>query len=646
MKTPIESVILSMKAMGISNVPQFPFPTAPDSTILRRGEALLESLGALERVNGRVTRVTELGSLMAKLPVAPRYAKMMIIASQQSTLILPYVITVVAGLSVGDPFIRDIDLFQNGSGGKNGGNDNDNNVDDDDENENNDEEKEMNRRRRQAYYKMMALFSTGANGGSSAVPIRSDLFKLLNVVGAYEIECLKGLSHGEAFCERAFVRPKAMDEIRKLRRQLTNIIQSSGIPLSTEVAHALLDPKMKPPTLAQQTLILQTLLACFPDHVAKMIPPPHPKISLPTYDLLTGSSYYAQSNPLSAIPNKLIQIHPSSALYHARKDDESMEWILYLELSMKDEVRSADGAIINDVVGEDGKPKYNKISMKWITSIDPRWLPKVLLGNSSTTSSNADGFRLCRYKRILDIPEPFYDANVDDVFCYIVPEFAGRYELDTIKVSMPLDKLGNGDVATGSTNGNCKGGLVEKCKWFARALLEGKVFGRALNDASSSKKPKSKSKSKQQREPRGVFGLVSRYMSPLPSTITKPTHFTAQTSHKIKGIVEPLVRAGVYNFDGLCREWERNPSFLRDGIVDGWIHPNAFGGELCEVMRRQWPPMVSTGKDSVNNGSGYKENGALFDAVQKLVATSGRSNSNSGHNVRDDDSEPSDYDSE
>jgi ATP-dependent RNA helicase DHX37/DHR1 len=49
--------------------------------------------------------------LMSQFPVSPRYAKMLIVAAQQSETMLKYVICVVSGLSVGDPFLRDSDLF-------------------------------------------------------------------------------------------------------------------------------------------------------------------------------------------------------------------------------------------------------------------------------------------------------------------------------------------------------------------------------------------------------------------------------------------------------------------------------------------------------------------------------------------------------
>lgn len=45
----------------------------------------------------------------------------------------------------------------------------------------------------------------------------SDLFKMLSAVGAYEYEPTV------QFCQKHFLRPKAMQEIQQLRRQISNI---------------------------------------------------------------------------------------------------------------------------------------------------------------------------------------------------------------------------------------------------------------------------------------------------------------------------------------------------------------------------------------------------------------------------------------
>ena len=117
LRMPIESVVLNMKAMNIDQVTNFPFPTPPDRYTLKKAEDLLTHLGALERgtttkmVGGTQQtgavggRITDLGKKMGGYPVSPRFAKMLVVGEQNGCL--PYVIAIVACLSVGDPFIHE-----------------------------------------------------------------------------------------------------------------------------------------------------------------------------------------------------------------------------------------------------------------------------------------------------------------------------------------------------------------------------------------------------------------------------------------------------------------------------------------------------------------------------------------------------------
>jgi len=117
LRMPIEGVVLNMKSMNIDSVINFPFPTPPDRFALKKAEDLLSHLGALEQatstrmINGRqVTgsaggRITDLGKKMGGYPVSPRFAKMLVLGEQNGCL--PYVIAIVACLSVGQPFIHE-----------------------------------------------------------------------------------------------------------------------------------------------------------------------------------------------------------------------------------------------------------------------------------------------------------------------------------------------------------------------------------------------------------------------------------------------------------------------------------------------------------------------------------------------------------
>lgn len=117
---PIEGVVLQMKSMHIDAVTNFPFPTAPDRVNLKKAETLLTHIGALElpKVSAVNTtnlptslvggHITELGRVMALFPLSPRFARMLVSGRQYGCL--PYVIAIVSGLSVGDPFVREENL--------------------------------------------------------------------------------------------------------------------------------------------------------------------------------------------------------------------------------------------------------------------------------------------------------------------------------------------------------------------------------------------------------------------------------------------------------------------------------------------------------------------------------------------------------
>jgi len=114
---PIEGVVLQMKSMHINAVVNFPFPTPPDRATLFRAEKVLSYLGALgvsssvkkglmaagdSSVDGQIT---ELGRLMSLFPLSPRFSRML--ASGQHHGCLPYIISIVSALSVGDPFLHE-----------------------------------------------------------------------------------------------------------------------------------------------------------------------------------------------------------------------------------------------------------------------------------------------------------------------------------------------------------------------------------------------------------------------------------------------------------------------------------------------------------------------------------------------------------
>ena len=121
LQMPIEGVVLQMKSMNIDTVTNFPFPTPPDRNSLQKAEVLLTRLGALK--SGSIISqplgsssdrpITDLGKAMALFPLSPRFARMIVSGRQHGCM--PYVIAMVAALSVGDPFLHEESLQDNGN---------------------------------------------------------------------------------------------------------------------------------------------------------------------------------------------------------------------------------------------------------------------------------------------------------------------------------------------------------------------------------------------------------------------------------------------------------------------------------------------------------------------------------------------------
>jgi ATP-dependent helicase HrpA len=93
----LAGAILQMKSLGLGELATFPFLDPPPKKSVEEGYRLLEELGALdaERV------LTELGKKLARLPVDPRIARMILAGEQEGAL--REVLIIAAGLGVQDP---------------------------------------------------------------------------------------------------------------------------------------------------------------------------------------------------------------------------------------------------------------------------------------------------------------------------------------------------------------------------------------------------------------------------------------------------------------------------------------------------------------------------------------------------------------
>ena len=100
LRTNLAAVILAMADLGLGDIESFPFVDPPDRRTLRDGIALLDELDALDREADR-PRLTTIGRRMARLPVDPRLARMIVEADRQGCV--QEVLVIAAGLSIQDP---------------------------------------------------------------------------------------------------------------------------------------------------------------------------------------------------------------------------------------------------------------------------------------------------------------------------------------------------------------------------------------------------------------------------------------------------------------------------------------------------------------------------------------------------------------
>ncbi len=100
LRTNLASVILQMLALGLGDIAAFPFVQPPDNRNINDGFRLLEEIQAIVKRKGKM-QLTQLGRQVARLPIDPRYARMVIEA--QRTNALSEVMIIAAGLSIQDP---------------------------------------------------------------------------------------------------------------------------------------------------------------------------------------------------------------------------------------------------------------------------------------------------------------------------------------------------------------------------------------------------------------------------------------------------------------------------------------------------------------------------------------------------------------
>ncbi|KAF3935557.1 hypothetical protein ABW19_dt0202743 [Dactylella cylindrospora] len=380
LRMPIEGVVLQMKSMGIDTVINFPFPTPPNRDEIRKAEKLLNYLGALDS-NGRVT---PLGRTMNYFPVAPRFGRILAVGQQYECM--PYVIALVAALSVGELFVPENQLDFSLADS-----DDEVNGDQDDEQLAPDFAEKIAEDRRTAQRKMY----NAAQREFAMLEPTSDALKLLTAVCAYEHETRQA-----DFCRDKFVRAKAMQEVRKLRQQLTNIVRS-------QFANAIgqFEFKLQPPSDTQIRALQQIISTGFMDQVAirgdllpdSPIKPNFRKVAEIPYFTLFNSSSSRLSAKLENLDEVAVFLHPSSVLVELHQNRKNFpEFIVYSEMH-----KSATSG---------------KVRIRPLTTLNGRQL-----------SNLAKGSPLLSFSKPLDKPAPI--VKIDETTggitreCWVIPRF-------------------------------------------------------------------------------------------------------------------------------------------------------------------------------------------------------------------------------
>jgi ATP-dependent RNA helicase DHX37/DHR1 len=293
---------------------------------------------------------------------------------------MPYIISIVAGLSVGDPVltIDELEGFQQRKDDANG--------------QTADEvESEALRSKQRKYEETLDQFS--------ALDPGCDVLRLLCAIGAYECG---GAS--DAFCEANFLRVKTMRDIRRLRIQLCNIVNNQ---LAGIVAPVEFSANLAPPSPVQIRTIKQIVTAAYLDHIAirsDLLESNSPRRSEKNVLRVEYSPLSSLTTHGSTSDRRETFIHPNSAL---AKLATAPEYIVYSDL------RESQNS--------------GRLRLLPLTTVAAREIEPL-----------AKGTQLIQYSKPLNYPPPrlFSENGVMKKEIYVVPRFGiqGRgWELPSIK---------------------------------------------------------------------------------------------------------------------------------------------------------------------------------------------------------------------
>ncbi len=174
----LAAVILRMAALKLGDVAAFPFLEMPDSRYINDGFQVLLELGAVNEHNG----LTKLGEQMARLPIDPKIARILLAAKKHDCM--AEILVIVSALSIQDPRERPLEA-------------------------------------REAAAKAHERFADK----------QSDFLAYLNIWDSFQRERDRGLSNRQmvAWCHQYFLSHLRMREWRELHHQLAQTAIEMGL---------------------------------------------------------------------------------------------------------------------------------------------------------------------------------------------------------------------------------------------------------------------------------------------------------------------------------------------------------------------------------------------------------------------------------
>ena len=183
----LAEVVMRMSELGIYNTDSFPFITPPKKSALISAEETLMIIGAIEKNH----HLTKIGEMMTLFPLLPRHSRVIVEAIMNYPDVISDVLTAVAFLSAKSPYILPPG-----------------------------EELQA----RDAHHAL-------------SDPVYGDFVTILNLIDRYS--SLHGKKERENYAKKHYLDPESMDEIVHIKEQLTEIVSSMGIPISSR--HSIAD---------------------------------------------------------------------------------------------------------------------------------------------------------------------------------------------------------------------------------------------------------------------------------------------------------------------------------------------------------------------------------------------------------------------